>query len=65
MPKMKPCPFCGDADPMTMEGDGKFYAFCANRQCFCALGESYDRSAMPEHHFETRDAAVAAWNSRK
>jgi hypothetical protein len=32
--------------------------------CYAALGEVYDRDAMPDHHFAEMEDAIAAWNRR-
>lgn len=66
-----PCPFCGgEAD--IEEANGSFFARCIevvpgllpHRRCFAAMGENYDRDAMPEHMYSTAEDAVAAWNRR-
>lgn len=60
--KLKSCPFCGgDA---YIGGDGVVHFFVGCSACYCAVGEAYDRSAMPEHMFWTADEAIAAWNRR-
>ncbi|MDE2104449.1 MAG: Lar family restriction alleviation protein, partial [Patescibacteria group bacterium] len=64
--ELKPCPFCGSAAivrPEEEEGCG-FYVCCSSPDCFCCIGEGYDRSAMPEHSFAAREDAIAAWNRR-
>lgn len=61
---MLPCPFCG-GDARTEDASdwgGGFYATCSD--CYCCVGEAYDRSAMPSHVFQTEAEAVAAWNRR-
>lgn len=58
-----PCPFCGRG-ALLQEGDGKFYVACSNAECFVALGERYDRDAMPDHIFYDEEAAASAWNTR-
>ncbi len=60
-PKLERCPFC-DGDAYTESGDGKYFVGC--RDCYCNVGEAYDRSAMPEHMFASEDDAIAAWNKR-
>lgn len=35
-----------------------------HRQCFAAMGENYDRDAMPEHMYSTAEDAAFAWNQR-
>lgn len=64
MSKMKPCPFCGHADPVTNEGGDRWYITCGSINCFVAVGEGYDRDAMPDHQFTSEAAAKAAWNNR-
>lgn len=60
---LKPCPFCrGEA--RTVAGGDRWYVTCTEAECFCSLGEIYDRDAMPDHHFQTEQDAVAAWNTR-
>ncbi len=58
---LAPCPFCGGV-AYTHEDDGKYFVGC--RDCFCMVGEAYDRSAMPEHMFDAEAEAIAAWNRR-
>lgn len=62
MKTLKRCPFCGHSTPVTIEGGGRWYVACAH--CFCALGEIYDPSAMPDHYFMSEANAIAAWNKR-
>ena len=62
--ELKPCPFCG-ADGGIIESDGTFYAACSSLDCFCAVGEVFDGSSMPEHVFLSEIAAITAWNTRK
>ena len=58
-----PCPFCGS--PAHFGGDEKsVYVACDSIDCFAAVGECYDRDAMPEHSFADEEAAAAAWNRR-
>lgn len=62
MSEIKECPFCGgDA---YIEGSDEYRFFVGCRDCFCNVGEAYDRSAMPEHMFVTADEAITAWNRR-
>ncbi len=62
---LRRCPFCGSRATVADDGDGKrWYATCLNLDCFCALGERYDRDGMPEHHFHTKTDAEKAWNKR-
>lgn len=60
----KPCPFCGSSGPNVIEGGSMFYVACAGPDCFCALGEGYDRDAMSDHSFSNEHDAIAAWNTR-
>lgn len=60
---MKKCPFC--QQKATVSGiEGQYYAVCTSGDCFCSLGERYDRDAMPDHVFKTIKEATAAWNMR-
>lgn len=58
-----PCPFCGGA-AYTVSADDERVWFAGCRDCYCNVGESYDRSAMPEHMFSSEEEAIAAWNRR-
>lgn len=59
---LKPCPFCGKQGHIEgSERDG-FYASC--RECYCCVGEAYDRDAMPSHMFQSEEAVTEAWNRR-
>lgn len=65
--RMRRCPFCGGRGTTidgSGDGDGPWYAVCQTPECFCALGEIYDRDAMPIHHFHTKEDAEKAWNKR-
>jgi len=62
--ELLPCPFCGEHTARTVEGDGRWYVCCCNPHCFCALGEVWDRDAMPDHHFLSEEDAIFAWNDR-
>ncbi|MBZ3691033.1 Lar family restriction alleviation protein [Phyllobacterium calauticae] len=59
---LKPCPFCGGEGYIQNHIDLMFFASC--RDCYCCVGEGYDRDAMPEHLFNTEEAAREAWNTR-
>jgi hypothetical protein len=61
---LKACPFCRH-DAGIGEGGGRYYVQCMSQTCFAALGERYDRDAMPEHAFATAEEAAAAWNRRR
>lgn len=63
MSLLLPCPFCGSAAEIRSD-DGRFFVSCCGTDCFCCVGEGYDASAMPDHIFDTEDAAKAAWNRR-
>lgn len=60
--ELKPCPFCGGDGKLTGNERDGFHAGCS--QCFCEVGEAFDRDAMPDHMFRTKDEAIAAWNTR-
>ncbi len=65
--ELKPCPFCGSSATICSADanhvfDGMFYVSCD--KCFCVVGEGYDASAMPDHQFYEREAAITAWNTR-
>lgn len=62
-PALLRCPFCG-GKARVVEGGERYYATCTKRRCFAAIGECYDRDAMPEHMFGSEAEAVAAWNRR-
>jgi len=64
MSELKACPFCGGAAVVRGDEREGFFATCAEVDCFCCVGEAYDRDAWPEHMFRTEDEAVAAWNRR-
>lgn len=60
-----PCPFCGgDAAIRGGSREGGYCVVCMNVGCFCALGEGYDRDAMPDHSFATEEEAAEKWNRR-
>lgn len=61
---LKPCPFCGTANPTIQEGGERFYVTCAATDCFICIGEGYDRDAMPDHVFTTAEEAAEKWNTR-
>lgn len=60
--ELLPCPFCGGEAYIDGTEDAHFFVGC--RDCFCNVGESYDRDAMPEHMFYTVEDAAKAWNTR-
>lgn len=63
--ELKACPFCGNKAELCSDGDETmFYVACSGPNCYCCFGEAYDNSAMPEHCFHEREAAIAAWNTR-
>ena len=66
MNELKPCPFCGS--PAHFGGDSGSYSsygiYVACDNCFCAVGEAYDRDAMPDHCFPDEESAAKAWNTR-
>lgn len=57
------CPFCG-GEAELREDDGRCCIVCLSVDCFTAMGEGYDRDAMPSHAFYDRHFAIAAWNTR-
>jgi hypothetical protein len=63
MSDLLPCPFCG-TDAQIVSDVGRFCVACCGDDCFCCVGEGYDRSAMPEHMFATEEDAAEAWNRR-
>lgn len=68
--ELQPCPRCGGgAEVFPEESDAGYYVMCAQPQfpideCWLSLGEEYDRDAMPQHRFRTKEDAIAAWNTR-
>jgi hypothetical protein len=63
--RLKPCPFCGgDAIVRDADEHTQFYVACQTLDCYCCVGESYDRDAMPDHVFRSAEDAAAAWNHR-
>lgn len=63
MTALLPCPFCGQ-EGVIRSDYGHFFATCSGIECFCCVGEAYDRDAMPNHMFCSEDEAAAAWNRR-
>jgi hypothetical protein len=65
-----PCPRCGGgAEVFPDESDAGYYVMCAQpaypfEKCWLSLGEEYDRDAMPQHAFRTKEEAITAWNTR-
>lgn len=59
--ELKPCPFCGGEANIGGWEEVGYFASCNN--CYCCVGEAYDRSAMPEHMFKAEDEAITAWNA--
>lgn len=67
MSELLPCPFCGEAafvGGYSYDEPSMFYVSCSSPDCYCCLGEGYDRDAMPDHSFGSEEAAIAAWNNR-
>ena len=62
---LEPCPFCGAAAHIQGACDDRmFFVVCLGSECYCAVGEGYDRDAMPEHAFSSHEEAALAWNTR-
>lgn len=61
---LKPCPFCGGEAALNGDSGCGFYVACTSRDCYAAIGEGYDRDAMPDHSFFDEDLAIAAWERR-
>lgn len=60
---IKKCPFCWSK--ATISGiEGQYYAVCTSGNCFCSLGERYDRDGVPDHVFKTIKEAKDTWNTR-
>ena len=38
------------------------YVVCTNDECFMSYGENWDRDAMPDHFFHSKDEARKHWN---
>ena len=53
---LKPCPFCGSTDIRhnSMKDGSAYWVFCANEDC----------AVSPEAMEDTKEQAVAAWNTR-
>ena len=62
--ELLPCAFCGGEAQIVGDERYGFCVVCAASDCTVAMGESYDRDAMPDHQFRTPDDAIAAWNRR-
>lgn len=61
---LKPCPFCGGEAAICNSDDKLFYVTCLSLDCYCCVGEAYDRDAMPDHAFDSEEGAILAWNHR-
>lgn len=61
-----PCPFCGgEAAISGSDWNGpQFYVHCLTDDCYCCVGEGYDRDACPDHCFSSESDAAKAWNRR-
>lgn len=64
--ELKKCPFCGSSAHFGGDSDGevRYGIYVACDECFCAVGEGYDRYAMPDHVFPDEESAARAWNNR-
>lgn len=60
--ELAPCPFCGGDGILLNYDERMFFVSC--NDCYCCVGEGYDRDAMPEHMFHNAEEATAAWNRR-
>lgn len=60
-----PCPFCGAEAVLRDYTPYGFYVACNSVDCYAAVGEGYDRDAMPDHQFDSAERAAEAWNRRK
>lgn len=59
-----PCPFCGEAGRLEGYAGNGFCVVCTGTNCYAAMGEGYDRDAMPDHAYSTAEAAIDSWNTR-
>jgi len=64
MNKLKPCPFCGNEAHIGGDENPAYGLYIACDVCYCAVGEGYDRDAMPDHCFTSEEEAIKAWNTR-
>lgn len=63
--ELKPCPFCGSEGWISEPFDDcRFYVSCQGKECWASIGENYDTDGLPDHRYYSREAAVAAWNTR-
>lgn len=71
--ELGPCPRCGGGAEVFPEeqsiSGGGYYVACSQPkfpidECWLSLGEEYDRDAMPQHRFATKEDAIRAWNTR-
>lgn len=65
--ELLPCPFCGSAAQIIGNdfcASMCYYVTCTGPDCYCSVGEEYDRCAMPDHVFVSEDLAASAWNRR-
>lgn len=62
MEKLKPCPFCGEANAVICEtdycGNPAYAVSCRTKECAAVI------FSLGFGQFETKDQAVAAWNTR-
>ncbi len=65
--EMLSCPFCGEAGMIRREqrANGKYFPQCSNERCIAANMVETTEWGVIYVKFETVEAAVAAWNTRK
>lgn len=55
--ELKPCPFCGgEAHTKFWDEENGWSIGCHNLDCYAVIDEF--------HWYESKDAAIAAWNTR-
>jgi len=60
------CPFCGGKAGLIKSETYPHtcYVECGSGNCWCSLGEHWDRDGFPDHLFRSEEEAVTAWNQR-